>query len=99
MARMRSAAKMKLPLRTGTTKSRLGLVAAISAARLLMRVAICSAENKTSIRCPSMLSVLIEQGLSLFHWHVQSEFAECWQVPAGQQSALKKLWFHPGAAA
>src|SRR5215510_10582731 len=46
-ARMRSAAKMKLPLSTATTSSRSGAAALICSARARLRVAMLSASNST----------------------------------------------------
>src|SRR6185436_12834445 len=52
-ARIRSAAKMKLPLSTAITSSCSGAAALISTASALLRVAIASASNKTRIRVSS----------------------------------------------
>ena len=55
MARIRSAAKMKLPLSTGTTRRRCGLAGQRSSGQHLMRAAISASEKRTSMRYPSIL--------------------------------------------
>src|SRR5439155_11079815 len=54
MARMRSAAKTKLPLSTGTTRRRCGRFSAMALAIASMRSEIWASENNTAMRCPSI---------------------------------------------